>query len=124
MRRSAILWKYTAWFFLGLLIVIAATPGLAGTYYVDATGGRDNNDGSSFTSTWKTIAKINSARFNRGDQKRNVISPLFMAWTLHFLKTAGNCAVKRRFVNLTLGINLFLKRSLKVACFISDNKQL
>ena len=36
-------------------------------YYVDATGGNDNNPGTCQGKTWKTIAKVNTASFNAGD---------------------------------------------------------
>jgi hypothetical protein len=36
------------------------------TYYVDATGGSDSNDGVSPSSPWQTIAKVNAASFNPG----------------------------------------------------------
>jgi hypothetical protein len=41
---------------------------LAATYYVDATNGNDVNNGLSPEAPWKTIAKVNSSRFNPGDQ--------------------------------------------------------
>jgi len=37
------------------------------TYYVDATGGSDSNDGLSEANAWKTISKVNSSSFNPGD---------------------------------------------------------
>jgi len=37
------------------------------TYYVDATGGNDGNNGTSPSSAWKTISKVNSYDFNPGD---------------------------------------------------------
>jgi hypothetical protein len=40
----------------------------AATYYVDATNGKDTNDGVSLSTAWKTIAKVNTSRFNPGDQ--------------------------------------------------------
>jgi hypothetical protein len=38
------------------------------TYYVDATNGNDSNNGLSPEIPWQTIAKVNSSRFNPGDQ--------------------------------------------------------
>ena len=38
------------------------------SYYVDATNGKDINNGLSPSAAWKTIAKINASRFNPGDQ--------------------------------------------------------
>jgi hypothetical protein len=40
----------------------------ATTYYVDASGGIDGNDGLSAASAWKTIAKVNGATLAAGDQ--------------------------------------------------------
>lgn len=37
------------------------------TYYVDATGGDDANNGTSSSSAWKTIFKVNNHEFNPGD---------------------------------------------------------
>ena len=37
-------------------------------YYVDATGGNDSNSGLSESTSWKSVAKVNSSRFNPGDQ--------------------------------------------------------
>ena len=37
------------------------------TYYIDATGGNDSNDGLSEETAWKTIAKVNSMNFNPAD---------------------------------------------------------
>lgn len=36
-------------------------------YYVDATGGNDDNTGLSAALAWKTIAKVNASTFNPGD---------------------------------------------------------
>ena len=38
------------------------------TYYVDATNGNDPNNGTSSSTPWKTIAKVNSSNFNPGAQ--------------------------------------------------------
>ena len=35
------------------------------TYYVDATGGSDNNDGTG--APWQTVAKVNATTFQPGD---------------------------------------------------------
>ena len=41
-------------------------------YYVDAKNGKDSNDGLSPRKPWKTIEKVNSAKFNGGDGKLSV----------------------------------------------------
>lgn len=53
--------------FIGLSIFIS-TSAFATTYYVDATNGLDRNAGTSETTAWKTIAKVNASQFNPGDQ--------------------------------------------------------
>lgn len=49
-----------------------APPTNAGTannaYYVDASAGKDSNDGRSPTTAWRTIAKVNASSFSAGDQ--------------------------------------------------------
>jgi peptidoglycan/xylan/chitin deacetylase (PgdA/CDA1 family) len=40
----------------------------AATFYVDATGGSDTNDGLSAATAWKTVAKVNGSTFTQGDQ--------------------------------------------------------
>jgi hypothetical protein len=55
------------------LIIIFLTMPLgslvwAAIYYVDATNGSDSKSGSSESAPWKTIAKVNTSRFNPGDQ--------------------------------------------------------
>ncbi|NIT03659.1 hypothetical protein GTO10_01845 [Candidatus Saccharibacteria bacterium] len=37
------------------------------TYYVDATGGSDSNPGTSITTPWQTVAKVNAASLAPGD---------------------------------------------------------
>jgi regulatory protein YycI of two-component signal transduction system YycFG len=50
------------------LNIFMATSVLATTYFVDATNGLDNNSGTSETTAWKTIAKVNGEIFQPGDQ--------------------------------------------------------
>ena len=47
----------------------AAAPGLASaaTYYVDASAGSDSAAGTSTTTAWKTLAKVNATTFSAGD---------------------------------------------------------
>jgi Na+-transporting NADH:ubiquinone oxidoreductase subunit NqrB len=49
-------------FFLSLSTTWAAS------YYVDATNGKDSNDGFSPSTPWKTISKVNASNFNLGAQ--------------------------------------------------------
>jgi hypothetical protein len=39
----------------------------ATTYYVDNSGGNDGNSGTSISTAWNSISKVNSASFNSGD---------------------------------------------------------
>ena len=62
--------------FLTLLMVFstifAAMPGVAyaanTSYYVDSVGGSDSNNGTSTSTAWKTLAKVNSVTFGAGDK--------------------------------------------------------
>lgn len=38
------------------------------TYYIDATGGNDSNNGTSAATAWKTLNKITAQQFSAGDQ--------------------------------------------------------
>jgi hypothetical protein len=49
------------------LCAIAASS-WAATFYVDAAGGVDTNDGLSPATAWKTVAKVNGSTFAAGDQ--------------------------------------------------------
>jgi parallel beta-helix repeat protein len=50
------------------LIAVITTTAAAGTvYYVDATNGRDYNNGRSPSSAWQTITKVSDQYFNPGD---------------------------------------------------------
>jgi parallel beta-helix repeat protein len=50
------------------ILFFTSCPLLRGTtYYVDVSGGSDDNNGLSATSPWKTLAKINSSKFAPGD---------------------------------------------------------
>jgi hypothetical protein len=53
---------------LSFLIAVSCTSVWASSYYVDATSGRDSNNGLSQDFPWKSIAKVNSSSFNPGDQ--------------------------------------------------------
>ena len=54
--------------FLGILISSQAEVSAAGTtYYVDSVSGNDSNNGTSISTAWKTLAKVNSITFQAGD---------------------------------------------------------
>ncbi|MCK5272452.1 MAG: right-handed parallel beta-helix repeat-containing protein, partial [Sedimentisphaerales bacterium] len=50
----------------GVMWISSAEVG-AVNYYVDATGGNDNNDGRSDATAWRTIGKVNNYTFQTGD---------------------------------------------------------
>lgn len=50
-----------------ILVFLVVLPVGATTYYVDATGGSDANNGISAGTAWKTIAKVNATTLNPGD---------------------------------------------------------
>ena len=50
-----------------MLLILLANTGFSATYYVNATGGRDTNSGTTEGTAWKTIGKINSVNFTSGD---------------------------------------------------------
>jgi hypothetical protein len=56
------------WMLAVALVCLFVMPVLAATYYVDATGGNDSNDGLSAAAAWKTVAKVNAGSFSPGDQ--------------------------------------------------------
>ena len=71
MRRST---TYV-WLSAPLLLVLAASlcvgdpsAALATTYYVDSAGGNDNWDGTSPSTAWQTLGKVNSTTFSPGDE--------------------------------------------------------
>lgn len=49
------------------LLILLANTGFSATYYVNVTGGRDTNSGTTEGTAWKTIGKINSVNFTSGD---------------------------------------------------------
>jgi len=53
-------------FSLSVLSATTASPS-GNSYYVDSYGGNDNNNGTSPSSPWRTIAKVNATSFSPGD---------------------------------------------------------
>ncbi len=49
------------------LLLLAAFPAPAATYYVDSLDGNDAHSGLSETAAWKTLAKVNAWTFQPGD---------------------------------------------------------
>lgn len=59
--------KWTVWICTFAFLITASLTAGAATYYVDATGGSDSNNGTSQTTPWKTIAKLNGFKPSAGD---------------------------------------------------------
>lgn len=55
-------------FLMALVFIFGIKASSAVVYYVDATGGRDDNSGLSPLAPWKSIAKVNKTAFAPGDQ--------------------------------------------------------
>ena len=61
----------TVWSVMLLVVVsslLCVSAALATTYYVDSVGGNDNNNGTSQSSAWQTLTKVNATTFGAGDQ--------------------------------------------------------
>ena len=52
---------------VGMICLAFATQVTAATYYVDAMGGNDDNDGLSPSTAWASIGKVNDFVFLDGD---------------------------------------------------------
>ena len=55
-------------YFLFSIFLFAVSSGFSTVYYIDASSGSDSNTGTSSTSAWRTISKINDSSFQPGDQ--------------------------------------------------------
>lgn len=53
---------------LGLLVLASLATASAASYYVDSAAGNDSNAGTSSTTPWQTLTKINSRTFVAGDR--------------------------------------------------------
>ena len=50
-----------------LVIIVSFSIQAQTTYYVDASNGNDSNNGTTTTSAWKSISKLNKTTFKPGD---------------------------------------------------------
>jgi hypothetical protein len=50
-----------------LVVLSASTSASGNSYYVDSSGGDDSSNGTSASSPWRTIAKVNARNFSPGD---------------------------------------------------------
>jgi len=73
-------------YFLLISTIVFAGQLNATTYYVDATGGNDNNSGTNITSAWKTIDRVIDETFLPGD---NILFKRGEVWTGEQLEIAG-----------------------------------
>ncbi len=76
---------------IAFLFLSTAGIGLAATYYVDSNSGNDANSGTSVTSAWNFISKVNAASFNPGD---NILFLRGCTWTgtLNFNNSGSSSA--------------------------------
>jgi hypothetical protein len=62
-----------------VVITRAAAPVMNGTsYYVDASGGDDSNEGTSESAAWKSLSKVNATIFQPGDR---ILFKAGQSWT-------------------------------------------
>ena len=54
-------------FILFLCLLLWSASSFSATYYVDAVGGNDSNDGKSILTAWKNLSKVNATTFQPGD---------------------------------------------------------
>jgi len=54
--------------FIAVWLGTAVSSLTATTFYVDSVGGNDGNDGQAVSRAWKTIGKVNSESYQRGDR--------------------------------------------------------
>ncbi len=54
-------------FWFTLIISFVSMMSFATTYYVSSSAGNDSNNGTSSSTPWKTLTKVNYANFNPGD---------------------------------------------------------
>ncbi|MFA6410043.1 MAG: right-handed parallel beta-helix repeat-containing protein [Candidatus Buchananbacteria bacterium] len=64
MKRKSIKISFLALACLGFILYAGVVSASAKTYYVDATGGNDTNNGTSPATAWKTIGKVNQYAFD------------------------------------------------------------
>lgn len=78
-RNAAIGFTMALLLLLASLGLAAKPAGAAGaTYYVDSVSGSDSNNGTSTSTPWKTLAKVNGASFSAGD---SILFKSGSAWT-------------------------------------------
>jgi hypothetical protein len=68
MKTKNIFRKFRLPAFLVIGFLMLSSSCWAATYYVDNVNGSDSNSGTSTSAPWKTIAKVNSSKFQPGDQ--------------------------------------------------------
>ncbi|MGE5437137.1 MAG: right-handed parallel beta-helix repeat-containing protein [Syntrophothermus sp.] len=60
--------KFNLSFVLFIFLAVFSLNTLAATYYVDAQSGNDSNNGTSTSTAWKSVSKVNAMNFAAGDQ--------------------------------------------------------
>lgn len=74
-----------------LLVLLCALSSQAATYYVDSAAGDDSRAGTSPGSSWKSLGKVNAARFQPGDR---ILLKSGSAWTGQLAPASSGTAQK------------------------------
>lgn len=99
-------------------IVPSPTPPSAHTYYIDATGGNDTNDGRSPLTAWRTVAKVNSSSFLPGD---SILFKRGEAWRERLIvPSSGSLGHVITFGTYGTGNNPVLDGAVRATTFILD----
>src|ERR1035438_7442009 len=68
MKPSSLRYR-TILIFIGLILFLVSVHTThAATYYVDSATGLDSNNGTSSSTPWQTITKVDTSTFHAGDQ--------------------------------------------------------
>lgn len=67
-KVSLFLWALYSLLLFAIFSAFAAPSALAATYYIDSAAGSNSNNGTSTSTPWKTVAKVNGSSFLAGDQ--------------------------------------------------------
>lgn len=91
------------------------------TYYVDATGGDNQNDGLSPDNAWKTVAKVNAGTFGPGDEILFKRGETWAGTTLE-VPSSGAAGNPIRFADYGTGAKPVIDGNDAVVCVLAQNK--
>ncbi|HEY0827609.1 MAG TPA: family 16 glycoside hydrolase [Bacilli bacterium] len=69
------------------MIPFSTVSAVGTTYYVDSVGGNDTNSGTSSSSAWKTLGKVNTVTFSPGDV---ILLKAGSVWNSEYLDLKGS----------------------------------